>query len=54
MEAVVERSNLLCAYERVVKNKGAAGVDGLNVTEFKPWLQAYWPKLRQVLLAGEY
>jgi RNA-directed DNA polymerase len=54
MEAAVERSNMLCAYERVVKNKGAPGVDGLTVAAFKPWLQAHWPRVRQVLLAGEY
>jgi RNA-directed DNA polymerase len=54
MEAVVERSNMLCAYERVVKNQGAPGVDGLTVDEFKPWLQAHWPSIRQALLAGEY
>jgi RNA-directed DNA polymerase len=54
MEAVVERSNMLCAYERVVKNKGAPGVDGLTVTEFKPWLQAHWPSVGQALLAGDY
>src|SRR5512146_1470737 len=54
MEATVERSNMLCAYERVVKNQGAAGVEGLTVTEFKPWLQTHWPKIRQALLAGEY
>lgn len=28
MEAVCERGNLMLAYQRVVKNKGAAGVDG--------------------------
>jgi RNA-directed DNA polymerase len=38
----------------VVKNQGAPGVDGLTVTEFKPWLQAHWTKIRQVLLAGGY
>src|SRR5213082_944891 len=54
LEAVLERSNMLCAYERVVKNEGAPGVDGLTVSEFKPWLQAHWPKVRQALLAGEY
>lgn len=54
MEAAVERSNMLCAYERVVKNQGAPGVDGLTVAEFKPWLQAHWPSVRQALLAGEY
>ena len=54
MEAAVERSNMLCAYERVVKNAGAPGVDGLTVAEFKPWLQAHWPNVRQALLAGSY
>jgi RNA-directed DNA polymerase len=54
MEAALERSNMLCAYERVVKNEGAPGVDGLTVAEFKPWLQAHWPSIRQALLTGEY
>lgn len=54
MEAVVERSNLWRAYERVVRNKGAAGVDGLTVADFKTWLQQHWPTVRAALLAGEY
>ena len=54
MEAVVERSNLFMAYERVVKNKGAPGVDGLTVSELKPWLQRHWTRLRQDLLTGVY
>ena len=54
MEAVVERSNLFSAYERVVKNEGAPGVDGLTVSEFKPWLQRHWARVRQDLLTGVY
>jgi group II intron reverse transcriptase/maturase len=54
MEAVVERSNMFRAYERVVKNQGAPGVDGLSVSEFKPWLQRHWTRLRQDLLTGVY
>ena len=54
MEAVVERSNLFRAYERVVKNEGAPGVDGLPVSEFKPWLQRHWARVRQDLLTGVY
>jgi RNA-directed DNA polymerase len=54
MEAVVERSNLFSAYERVVKNQGTPGVDGLTVSEFKPWLQRHWVRVRQDLLTGVY
>jgi RNA-directed DNA polymerase len=53
MEVVVERSNMRCAYERVVANEGAPGVDGLTVAELKPWLQAHWAKVRQALWTGE-
>jgi RNA-directed DNA polymerase len=54
MEAVVERANLWRAYERVMRNKGAPGVDGLGVLEFKAWLQQHWPSVRAALLAGDY
>jgi group II intron reverse transcriptase/maturase len=54
MEAVVERNNLFQAYDRVVKNEGAPGVDGLTVSEFKPWLQRHWVRIRQDLLTGVY
>src|SRR5579863_10517221 len=47
MERVVERSNLWLAYQRVVKNKGAPGVDDLTVGEFKGWLKAHWPSVKQ-------
>jgi group II intron reverse transcriptase/maturase len=54
MEAMVERNNLWRAYERVMRNKGAAGVDGLTLADFKTWLQQHWPAVRRALLAGEY
>lgn len=54
MEAVVERHNLWQAYERVMRNKGAAGVDGLTVYEFKAWLQQHWPSVKAALLGGLY
>ncbi len=54
LEAALERSNMMRAYQRVVENKGAPGVDGLTVLELKPWLQAHWPRIKQALLAGEY
>ena len=54
MDAVVERNNLWRAYERVMRNKGAAGVDGLTVFDFKQWLQEHWPSVKAALLAGDY
>jgi group II intron reverse transcriptase/maturase len=54
MDAVVERGNLKLAYQRVVENKGAAGVDQLAVSELKDHLQRHWPTIRARLLVGTY
>ena len=54
MEAVVERGNLKLAYQRVVENKGAAGVDDITVSELKDHLKQHWPGIRAKLLAGAY
>ena len=53
MDAVVERGNLMLAYQRVVENKGAAGVDQLAVSELKDHLKRHWPTIRARLLAGD-
>lgn len=52
MDAVISRENLMLAYQRVVENKGAAGVDNLSVLELKPWLKQYWPSVKSTLMAG--
>lgn len=54
MEAVVEPHNLRQAYKQVMRNKGAAGVDGLTVFELKAWLQQHWPSVKSALLTGYY
>jgi len=54
MDAVCERGNLKLAYQRVVENKGAAGVDGIGVAEFKDHLKQHWPTIKAKLLAGSY
>jgi retron-type reverse transcriptase len=38
----------------VVENKGAAGVDGIGVAEFKGHPKLHWPTIKAKLLAGEY
>lgn len=54
MEQVVERRNMTQAYERVVKNKGAAGVDGMSLDDLLPHLKEQWPLIREALLEGTY
>jgi RNA-directed DNA polymerase len=54
MERVVERSNLWLAYQRVIQNRGAPGVDGVTVAEFKDWLKVHWPSVKRALLEGRY
>lgn len=54
MEEVVESKNLMKAYRRVVRNKGAAGVDEMTVEELKPYLKTEWPKIKEQLLEDRY
>ena len=54
MSVVLERGNMMRAYERVLRNKGAPGVDGMMVGDLKAHLKANWPEIREQLLAGRY
>ena len=54
MERVVERSNMRLAYQRVVANKGAPGIDQMAVAELKDWLAVRWPSVKKALLEGRY
>ena len=40
--------------KRVKANKGAAGVDGLDIEQTAHGLQTSWPRIRQQLTAGKY
>lgn len=54
MERVISRGNLLSALRRVEKNKGAAGVDGMEIKSLRPYLLDHWPEIRHQLLNGTY
>jgi len=54
MERVVDPINMKKAYQRVVSNKGAGGVDGMAVSELREWIDANWARLRMSLLLGVY
>ena len=48
------RENMQCAWKRVKANKGAAGVDGLDIAQTKEHLKYAWPEIRRRLMDGTY
>ena len=54
MESICERSNMRHAIRRVIRNKGAPGVDGMTVRKIKRYLKRHWGKIEKALLDGAY
>jgi RNA-directed DNA polymerase len=54
MTEVLHKENLKQALERVKRNKGAPGIDGMTVDELSAHLKANWPTIRAQLVAGSY
>ena len=54
LEAALTRQNLQTACKRVKANKGAAGVDGLDIEQTAQAIRTNWPQIRKALLAGRY
>ena len=54
MERVVESENLRKAYRRVLSNRGAPGVDDMEVDDLKGYLRKEWPRLSKELLEDRY
>jgi RNA-directed DNA polymerase len=52
LERALGRENLQRAWKRVKANKGAAGVDGLDIDQTGHYLKTAWPAIKQDLLAG--
>lgn len=54
LEKIVSNDNLNKAYEKVKSNKGAGGVDGMNVDELLSYLRDNGMQLKQQLMDGKY
>jgi RNA-directed DNA polymerase len=54
LQAALRRENLQKAFKSVRANKGAAGVDGLDISQTVRHLATAWPAIREQLLAGTY
>ncbi len=50
--AVVGRTNMLAALHQVERNRGSAGVDGMTISQLRPWLKEQWAMIKRKLLEG--
>lgn len=54
MEKVLNRENMLKALKKVKSNKGAAGIDGMQIEDLHNYLVVEWPRIKEELSAGTY
>ena len=54
IKSVLQTDNLKAAWRAVEANRGAAGVDGMDVKQTREHLRAHWEGMAGKLMAGEY
>lgn len=54
IEQVVARNNMQRAYQQVMRNHGAPGIDGMRTEDLKSWLLEHWQSVKSALLQGKY
>ena len=54
IERILAKDNVREALNRVVSNKGAAGIDGMKVEELRDYMNENWPSIRQSILERSY
>ena len=54
MEAVLDAANVSTAWQRVRRNQGCAGVDGISIAELEPLFDQEWLRVDHSLRSGEY
>jgi RNA-directed DNA polymerase len=54
LQAALATENLKRAFKHVRANKGAAGVDGLDIDQTSHQLATAWPQIKEQLLTGVY
>jgi len=54
MERILSRENMVRAYQKVVSNKGAPGLDGVRVDELKEHAKEHWQRIKRELSESRY
>ena len=54
IEKILENINVRIALEKVIANKGAAGIDGMKVEELRAYMNENWSNIKQSILERSY
>lgn len=54
MEKILCRDNMMLAYKKVKANKGASGIDGIEVGEVKDYLKENWQDIKEQIQKRKY
>lgn len=54
LREILSRPNMLEAYDRVVSNQGAPGVDGMDVASLHDHIKHNWISIRNRIETGTY
>ena len=54
IEQILAKENVREALNRVVSNKGAAGIDGMKAEDLRVYMNENWPRIKQSILERGY
>ncbi len=54
IEWILDRTNVRIALEKVIANKGAAGIDGMKVEDLRTYMNANWTSIKQSIVGRSY
>lgn len=54
LEKILDKRNMNEAYKKVSANKGAGGVDGMELSELDGYIRENWNSIKEQIRAREY
>ena len=54
IERILTKENVRIALEKVIVNKGVAGIDGMKVEGLRDYMNANWSSIKQSILERSY
>ena len=54
IEQILDKENVRAALEKVIANKGAAGIDGMKVEDLRDYMNVNWTSIKQSILERSY